>query len=161
MRNDLRLSSGSRVPAVQALTAATFTLALLLGACGGGRSPGEDTAARPGGSPESPSSAARAADGPASGPATAASAAAGQGASAGGEEGPVATGPTAVGRELVNPDASTMVFLYYSLAHLPLPLDNWVEDDSRVKFAPPSGSATPVHRLKSGEVSVTSRPSGS
>ena len=29
-----------------------------------------------------------------------------------------------------------MVFLYYGLAHIPLPLDNWVEDDSRVKFAP-------------------------
>lgn len=38
-------------------------------------------------------------------------------------------------RELVNPDASTMVFLYYDLAKLPLPLDTWVEDDSRVKFA--------------------------
>lgn len=40
------------------------------------------------------------------------------------------------GRELVNPDANTVVFLYYQLAHLPLPMDNWVEDDSRVKFAP-------------------------
>jgi hypothetical protein len=40
------------------------------------------------------------------------------------------------GRELVNPDASTVVFLYYQLAHLPLPIDTWVEEDSRVKFAP-------------------------
>jgi len=40
------------------------------------------------------------------------------------------------GRELVNPDANTVVFLYYQLAHLPLPMDNWVEEDSRVKFAP-------------------------
>lgn len=40
------------------------------------------------------------------------------------------------GRELVNPDASTVVFLYYQLAHLPLPIDTWVEEDSRVRFAP-------------------------
>ena len=39
-------------------------------------------------------------------------------------------------RELVNPDASTMVFLYYELAHLPLPIDTWVEEDSRVRYAP-------------------------
>ena len=38
--------------------------------------------------------------------------------------------------ELVNPEANTMVFLYYELAHIPLPLDNWTENDSRVKFAP-------------------------
>ena len=29
-----------------------------------------------------------------------------------------------------------MVFLYYDLAHIPPPIDNWVEDDGRVKFAP-------------------------
>jgi hypothetical protein len=29
-----------------------------------------------------------------------------------------------------------MVFLYYELAHLPLPFDTWVEEDSRVRFAP-------------------------
>lgn len=29
-----------------------------------------------------------------------------------------------------------MVFLYYELAHLPLPIDTWVEEDSRVRFAP-------------------------
>ncbi|MEJ0039927.1 MAG: hypothetical protein WDO68_28460 [Gammaproteobacteria bacterium] len=40
------------------------------------------------------------------------------------------------GRELVNPDASTVVFLYYQLAHLPLPIDTWVQEDNRVKFAP-------------------------
>jgi hypothetical protein len=51
---------------------------------------------------------------------------------------PTATGDTASrsGRELVNPDANTVVLLYYQLAHLPLPIDNWVEDDNRVKFAP-------------------------
>lgn len=38
--------------------------------------------------------------------------------------------------QLVNPDESTMVLLYYDLAGLPLPLDRWVEDDNRVKLAP-------------------------
>jgi hypothetical protein len=42
----------------------------------------------------------------------------------------------AAGRELVNPDANTVVFLYYQLAHLPLPIDTWVEQDNRVRFAP-------------------------
>jgi hypothetical protein len=48
------------------------------------------------------------------------------------------------GRELVNPDANTVVFLYYQLAHLPLPIDTWVEEDSRVKFAP--GLEKAAHR---------------
>ena len=48
-----------------------------------------------------------------------------------------ATKPAAVaGRELVNPDNATMVFLYYQLSKLTPPFDLWVEDDSRVKFAP-------------------------
>lgn len=38
--------------------------------------------------------------------------------------------------ELANPDASTMVFLYYELARMPPPIDNWVEDDRRVRSAP-------------------------
>lgn len=38
--------------------------------------------------------------------------------------------------ELQNPDNSAMVFLYYDLAGLPLPIDQWVEEDSRVKYAP-------------------------
>ncbi len=38
--------------------------------------------------------------------------------------------------QLVNPDESTMVFLYYDLAGIPPPIDRWVEDDSRVKMAP-------------------------
>ena len=48
-------------------------------------------------------------------------------------------------RELVNPDASTMVFLYYELAHLPLPFDTWVEEDSRVRYAPAADKA--AHRI--------------
>src|SRR5690606_15376363 len=39
-------------------------------------------------------------------------------------------------RELVNPDASAMVFLYHDLAGLTPPLEQWVEYDDRVTFAP-------------------------
>jgi hypothetical protein len=38
-------------------------------------------------------------------------------------------------RELVNPDDSVMVLLYFDLAGITPPLDNWVERDSRVEFA--------------------------
>lgn len=38
--------------------------------------------------------------------------------------------------ELINPDDNTMVFLYYDLAGIAPPIDNWVEEDSRVKYAP-------------------------
>lgn len=38
--------------------------------------------------------------------------------------------------ELVAPEDATMVFLYYSVAGLTPPIDLWVEEDSRVKFAP-------------------------
>jgi hypothetical protein len=38
---------------------------------------------------------------------------------------------------LINPDNSTMVFLYYDLAGLTPPIDNWVEQDNRVQFAQP------------------------
>ncbi|MCB1625181.1 MAG: hypothetical protein KDI32_11380 [Pseudomonadales bacterium] len=38
--------------------------------------------------------------------------------------------------ELLNPDASTMVFLYYDLAGLTPPFDEWVERDMRVQSAP-------------------------
>ena len=38
--------------------------------------------------------------------------------------------------ELVNPDNSAMVFLYYDLAGIAPPIDRWVEEDSRVKYGP-------------------------
>lgn len=38
--------------------------------------------------------------------------------------------------ELVNPDESTMVFLYHELAGIPAPLPQWVGNDNRVTFAP-------------------------
>lgn len=37
--------------------------------------------------------------------------------------------------ELLNPESSTVVFLYYDLAGITPPIDTWVEDDNRVKFA--------------------------
>lgn len=37
--------------------------------------------------------------------------------------------------ELVSPDDATMVFLYYDLAGMAPPLDAWIEDDQRVRFA--------------------------
>lgn len=43
--------------------------------------------------------------------------------------------------QLVNPDDSTMVFLYYDLAGIQPPIDRWVEDDSRVKMAQPIDKA--------------------
>lgn len=39
-------------------------------------------------------------------------------------------------RELLNPDAAAMVFLYYDLAGLTPPIEMWVEEDGRVKYAP-------------------------
>lgn len=38
--------------------------------------------------------------------------------------------------ELLNPDNSTMVFLYYDLAGIPPPIDQWVASDSRVMYGP-------------------------
>lgn len=57
---------------------------------------------------------------------------------------PTATGPPPSGGgafagrtgQLVNPDESTMVFLYYDLAGIQPPIDRWVEDDNRVRMAP-------------------------
>jgi hypothetical protein len=38
--------------------------------------------------------------------------------------------------ELINPDGSTMVLLYYDLAGIAPPLDQWLDDDMRVRMAP-------------------------
>lgn len=40
--------------------------------------------------------------------------------------------------ELLNPEHSAMVFLYYDLAGLPPPIDQWVEADARLQFARPA-----------------------
>jgi len=52
----------------------------------------------------------------------------------------VAPAPTTSGvggrtGELLNPDDSTVVFLYHELAGIPPPIDQWAEADSRVSFA--------------------------
>lgn len=43
--------------------------------------------------------------------------------------------------ELSNPDNATMVFLYYDLTGIPPPLDQWVENDQRVRSAPGADKA--------------------
>ncbi len=40
--------------------------------------------------------------------------------------------------ELVNPDDTTMVLLYFDLAELPAPIDQYLEDDMRVRMARPA-----------------------
>jgi hypothetical protein len=48
-----------------------------------------------------------------------------------------ATGPFANRKgELLNPDDSTIVFLYYDLSGMKPPIADWVEQDNRVQFAP-------------------------
>lgn len=60
--------------------------------------------------------------------------------------------------QLVNPDNSTMVFLYYDLAGIPAPIENWVEADSRVAYAPGAEKAanrkTVTAELKAAAKSV-------
>ena len=43
--------------------------------------------------------------------------------------------------ELLNPDDSAVVMLYYDLAGIAPPIDNWVEEDTRVKYAAPPDKA--------------------
>lgn len=65
-----------------------------------------------------------------------------------------ATGAPALGGrtgELVNPDNSTMVFLYYDLAGLTPPVDNWVEKDGRVQFVPAIEKASQRNAIR-GEI---------
>jgi hypothetical protein len=92
---------------------------LVIGACGG-RAPGSTTGASP---PQLPG-ASPAIDPAAPSPATVAAATSNAGGLAGRT------------RELMNPDASAMVFLYHDLAGLTPPLEQWVEYDDRVTFAP-------------------------
>lgn len=42
---------------------------------------------------------------------------------------------------LTNPSNNQMVFLYYDLAGIPPPIDQWVEQDSRVQYAPGANKA--------------------
>jgi hypothetical protein len=57
-----------------------------------------------------------------------------------------APAPALTGRtgELVNPDEQTMIFLYYDLAGLTPPIDNWIAEDSNVRYGP--ADAKPARR---------------
>jgi len=69
---------------------------------------------------------------------------------------PAATSPPAAARpalgartgELVNPDGNAVVFLYYDLAGIPVPVDRFVEEDSRVKAAQPLDKAARRAEIK-------------
>jgi hypothetical protein len=99
-----------------------FALALLLAACGGGST----SAPPPATATDAPTgNEATGAPAPAAGQAAPAAPAASSGPALGGRTG-----------ELVNPDSNTMVFLYYDLAGITPPINNWVERDSRVTMAP-------------------------
>jgi hypothetical protein len=99
---------------------------LLVAACGGPKAPASQgsTAARPGAAPAS-SAAPSAAKGSLAAPSAAGTAAAPGAEGLGGRNG-----------ELINPEPSAMVFLYYDLAGIAPPIETWVEDDTRVKYAP-------------------------
>jgi hypothetical protein len=49
---------------------------------------------------------------------------------------PAAAGIRGRTGELINPDGSTMVLLYYDLAGIAPPVEQWFEDDMRVRLAP-------------------------
>jgi hypothetical protein len=108
--------------------------ALLAAACGDSQT--SDSAAMPAAGAASAASAPNAE----STPPSAMQAAATPGAASAAEAGPV-QGMGGRTRELINPENNTMVFLYYDLAGLTPPIDNWVEQDNRVQFAQPLDKA--------------------
>ncbi|MBL8199733.1 MAG: hypothetical protein JNK40_02065 [Chromatiales bacterium] len=115
---------------MRTLLIATATV-LLVAACGGKDDAG--SAGAPGPAAESlPTTVPPAAGTP---PATAAPVDAGQTTAAATPAGPV-TGLGGRTGELVNPDNNAMVFLYHDLAGITPRIDRWVEEDTRVKFAP-------------------------
>ena len=60
--------------------------------------------------------------------------------------------------ELLNPDDSTVVFLYYDLSGMKPPIAEWVEQDSRVQYAPgidkPRGATAVKSELESAAAAV-------
>lgn len=50
--------------------------------------------------------------------------------------------------ELAQPDAAAMVFLYYDLAKLPPPIEQWVERDTRVLVARPADKPAERERVR-------------
>ena len=117
-------SSGSKLSA--ACAASMLTVLVLLGGCGKSSAPASasvTSAARA--TPTAPT---------ANAPIVPQAAHAPQHASAGGNLA-ARTG------ELSNPDNATMVYLYYDLAGITPPLDQWVEQDQRVRNAPGADKA--------------------
>jgi hypothetical protein len=51
---------------------------------------------------------------------------------------PAAPGLQGRDGELINPDSSTVVLLYYDLAGIAPPIQQWLDDDMRVRLAPAS-----------------------
>lgn len=54
--------------------------------------------------------------------------------------------------ELSNPNDETMVFLYHDLTGIPVPVDRWVEADSKVSYAQPVDRAAAREEVKAGIV---------
>jgi hypothetical protein len=119
------IKSARRIPAsrLHAACVALATLLLLAGCSGGSHATasGRSPAGGPTAAPVSNPVAAAATDAAAAIPA------------AGG-----LAGRTGV---LTNPGNSQMVFLYYDLAGIPPPIDQWIEEDSRVQSAPGASKA--------------------
>jgi hypothetical protein len=104
---------------------------LLAAACGGPQAPGTDGAAAPAGAPAATAGSPAA---PAGNSGTTPAASSGAAA-------PAVQGMGGRSGQLINPEPSAMVFLYYDLAGIAPPIDTWVEEDSRVKYAPPIDKA--------------------
>ena len=118
----------------------------MLAACGGAGAPGSGAASSSTGSSAGTATVTTPIDSSANGSSTSGSTKVASASAPDSARGEPVTSPVNGGtRELVNPDANTVVFLYYELAHLPLPIDTWVEEDSRVKYAP--GPDKAPHRV--------------
>lgn len=117
-------------PEVRRLRAATSVGLCLLALACTQELPGEG-AAKPSSDAAAPAPAEKMAQGAARAPAAEVQRPAGEMAA---RRAPLA-GLDARSGELLNPDDSTMVLLYYELAGLELPLDQWVENDNRVRYA--------------------------
>lgn len=51
-------------------------------------------------------------------------------------------------RELINPDQTTVVLLYFDLASLPVPIEQSLENDMRVRMAPPADKPAQRERVR-------------
>jgi hypothetical protein len=100
------------------MRAAVLAILSTLSGCGGGVSPSQPATADAGAAP------------PASAPVGPAAESA--------SLPPAAPGLQGRDGELINPDSSTVVLLYYDLAEIAPPIQQWLDDDMRVRMAPAS-----------------------